>query len=405
MSNTIATSAIVGKAALAVLKNKLGFSKNVNRTWESEFGDNMNRGYAPGQTINIMKPPRYKVREGLVATPQSSTMTTVPLTLQPIGCDVSFTAVERTVSISQERLKMVVEAAMNPVLNKIDSVGFDTVRYNTFNALNSAYTAPNTQALALGAITDLNARLDNMAAPVEDGKRSMALNPKVNGNFVSGLAGLFNSARTISQQNDDGLMVDTLGLKFFRSQNVAVHTNGAGTASNINGANQTGSTITVAATGAGTITRGTRITLPNVYAVNPVSYVSTGDLAQFIVTADVPQGATSIPISPAIVTSGPFQNVTASPTTGQPFVIFGNASTSYSCNVAYHQDAFTLACVPYTPFTKGAGVNQYIASENGLSVTVTQGVDVTNFNEITRIDVLFGYAPTYPELSAIYATA
>jgi hypothetical protein len=159
----------------------------------------------------------------------------------------------------------------------------------------------------------------------------------------------------------------------------------------------------VAATGAGTITRGTRITLPGVFAVNPVSRQSTGVLMDFIITADVPQGATSLPISPAIVTSGAFQNVTASPTTGQPFVIFGAASTSYACNVGYHRDAFTLACVPLANVPAGTGAKSYVATDDNLSVRVTEGFDITNDNSITRIDVLYGWASTYPELSCVYA--
>ena len=141
-------------------------------------------------------------------------------------------------------------------------------------------------------------------------------------------------------------MVDALGLSYAMDQNVAVHTNGAATATNINGAGQTGSTITVIAVAGGTLAAGTVITLPGVFAVNPQSRVSTGVLADFVVTADVSAAATSIPISPAIVTSGPYQNVTASPTTAQPYVIKGAASTSYGCNLGFHEDAFTLAMVP-----------------------------------------------------------
>ena len=91
------------------------------------------------------------------------------------------------------------------------------------------------------------------------------------------------------------------------------------------------------------------------YAVNPQSRQSTGVLAQFVVTADCAAAATSIPISPAIVTSGAFQNVSASPTNGSPFLIVGAASTAYNCNVAFHQDAFTLAMVPWAP-EAGKGV-------------------------------------------------
>lgn len=403
MSNVLATSAIVAKEALAILKNNLGFARNVNRDWEDEFGGNMARGYEPGQTINIRKPPRYTYRAGRVALPQATTVTTVPLTLSQGGCDLSFTSQERTVSISQDRLGNMVEAAMAPVLNEIDRQGLELARFSTWNALNSTYAAPNTQALAIDAITSINRRMDEMAAPMNDRKRSLALNPGLNANFITGLAGLFNSQAAISKQYDTGVMVDSLRLKYFMDQNVSTHTNGAGTASNVSGANQVGSTVTVAATGAGTITRGTRITLPGVFAVNPQSRTSTGILAQFIITADVAQGATSLPISPAIVVSGAFQNVTASPTTGQPFVIFGAASTSYACNVGYHRDAFTLACVPMASVPTGTGAKSYTATDENLSVRVTEGYDVTNDNSITRIDVLFGYAATYPELACVYA--
>lgn len=404
MSNTLATSAIVAKEALAVLKNNLGFAKSVNRDWEDEYTNNMSRGYEPGQTISIRKPPKFTYREGRVAVPQSTVVSTIPLTVRQGGCDVNFTSTEMTTSISPRRLNEVVEAAMVPVINEIDRRGLELARFSTFNALNSTYAAPNTQALAIDAMTAVNARLDEMGAPsLKDRKRAMALNPRLNANFITGLAGLQNSQSTISKQNDSGSLVSSFGIDYFMDQNVSVHTNGAGTASNVNGADQTGSSVTVAATGAGTITRGTRITWPGVYAVNPVSHQSTGVLAQFIVTSDVAQGATSIPFSPAIVTSGTFQNVTASPTTDQPFVIFGAASTSYACNLGFHKNAYTLAVVPMISVPKGQGAVSYTATDDGMSVRVTQGYDTISDNGITRIDVLYGWAATYPELSCVYA--
>ncbi len=401
MSNSLVTCSIVAKESLAILENMLGFAANVNRDWEQEFTSNMSRGYAPGNTINIKKPPRFTYRTGRVATPQATTETTVPLVLSQGGTDLNFTSNERTLSLT--RLESKLQAAMATVANEIDRQGLDMAKYATFNALNSAYTAPNTQALAIGAITGLNQRLDEMAAP-RDKQRAIVANPALNANLITGLAGLFNASGTISKQYGSGLMVDSLGVNFSMDQNVATHTNGAATATNINGANQTGSTITVVAVAAGTLTRGTVITLPGVYAVNPQSRVSTGVLAQFIVTSDVAQGATSIPISPAIVTSGPFQNVTASPTTGSPYVIFGAASTSYTTSLAYHKDAFTLATVPMWAPPGGKGVID-VAQEtyNGLTMKVTEFYDGINDNSIMRIDVLFGWAATYPELACKYA--
>lgn len=403
MSNTLVTCSIVAKEALAILENMLSFSTMVNRDWEAEFSSNMSRGYAPGQTINIKKPPRYTYRAGRVAVPQATVESTVPLTLSQGGTDLNFTSIERTLSLTKLEDKL--QAAMATVANEIDRQGLQLAHYNTFNALNPTGALPTTQALAIAAVTDCNRRLDEMGAP-RDKQRGFVMGPALNGAAVQGFAGLFNAQSTISKQFGSGLMVDSLGLAYAMDQNVDTHTNGAATATNINGAGQTGSTITVVAVAGGTLTKGTVITLPGVFAVNPQSRTSTGVLAQFVVTADVAVGATSIPISPAIVTSGAFQNVTASPTSGSPYVIVGSASTPYQCNTAFHKDAFTLAMVPMWAPPGGKGVID-VAQETykGYTIKVTEFYDGLNDNSIMRLDVLFGWAATYPELSVKYYTA
>ena len=163
-----------------------------------------------------------------------------------------------------------------------------------------------------------------------------------------------------------------------------------------------GASIACAALG-GTITRGTRISFPGVFAVNPQSRTSTGTLAQFVVTADLLAGAVALPISPAIVPTGAFQNV-SNATTAANFTIFGTASGSYSANVAFHKDAFTMAMVPMATPPSSTGVSSATASWKGMNLRVTDYYDGVNDNTNTRIDVLFGWAATYPELACLYAT-
>ena len=401
MANSLATTAVVAKEALAILENMLGFSSNVNTDWQDEFESNMSRGYAPGATISIKRPPRYTYRAGRVSVPQATTETTTPLTLSQGGCDLSFTTQERTLSLSQVEKKL--QAAVATVANEIDRQGLLMAYQNTFNALNTTGAVPNTQALALAAVTGINRRLDEMGAP-RDKQRSLCLNPSMNASFITGFAGLFNGQAQISKQYGSGMMVDSLGLSYMMDQNVAVHTNGAGTASNVSGANQTGSSITVAATGSGTIAKGTVVTFVGCNAVNPQNRSDTGTLAQFVITADVLQGATTLPISPAIVTSGAFQNVTASPTNSQAFVIWGAASTAYSQSIGYHRDAFTLAAVPLWQPPGGKGVigSSQVTSDNNISIRVIDFYDGVNDAAIRRLDVLFGWASTYPELACRY---
>lgn len=402
MANVLATNSIIAKTALAILKNMLTFSANVNRDWEDTFTDNMGRGYAPGQTIQIRKPPRYTYRAGRVAVPQATTETTIPLTLSQGGCDLQFTSAERTLSLT--RLEDKIAAAIAPVANEIDRQGLQLAHYSTWNVINPTGALPTSQALAIQALTDLNTRLDENAAPRVMGQRTFINAPRVNGSMIQGMAGLFNNSQAVDKQFNSGIMVPSFGLKMGMDQNVDTHTNGTQvvTGTSVTSAGQTGASIAVTGLG-GTITRGTVVTLPGVFAVNPQSRVSTGVLAQFVITADLAASATALPISPAIVTSGAFQNVTASPTNGQNFLIVGAASTSYQTNIAYHKDAFTLAMVPMWAPEGGKGViGVHQESSDGFTIKCTEFYDGTNDAAITRLDILFGWAAPYAELSSKY---
>jgi len=398
MSNTLVTCSIISREVLAILKNTNKFIKGVNRDWQDEFAGNQARGYSPGATINIKKPPRYTYRAGRVAVPQGTVETTVPLTVSQGGTDLNFNTVERTLYLQQAEKK--IEAAAATVINEIDRQGLQLAHDSVYNLSNAAGTIPATQLAATQIFTDASRRLNEMAAP-DDNNRYMILNPAMNAAAVAGLAGLFNPSQSISDQYKGGYMIDALGFKNSMDQNSVGHTNGtqAVTGTNVNGANQTGSSITVVGLG-GTITKGTVINLPGVYAVNPQSRQSTGVLMDFVITADVAAAATTLPISPAIVTSGQFQNVTASPTSGSAFTIRGAASTAYGCSYAFHEDAFTLAMVPmWTPPGNKGVVDISQLSEDGFTVKTTTFYDGVNDNYITRLDVLFGFAATYPELA------
>ena len=326
----------------------------------------------------------------------------VPLTLQQGGCDINFTSSERTLSITSDHIQNKLASAVAAVTNEIDRQGLQLAHYATFNLVNPTGALPATQAQAVQAITDVQRRLDEMSAPRDDA-RSFIMGPGLNGAMIGGFSGMFNQVSSLNKQYNNGLMANAFGIDPAMDQNVDVHTNGAATATNIAGGNQTGSAINVVAIAGGTLTKGTVINLPGVFAVNPQNRNSTGVLADFVVTADALIGATVINISPAIVVTGPYQNVTASPTTATPYVIRGAASTSYMTNVAFHRDAFTLAMVPmFKP--EGLGVRVSQETHKGMTIKVTEGYDLVNDNSIMRLDVLFGFAATYPELAVRYSS-
>lgn len=404
MSNVLATTSIVAKEAVAILENMCSFAGSVNRSWEEEFTGNQSRGYSPGNTINIKRPPRYLYREGRIAVPQATVETTIPLTLAQGGCDLQFTSNERTLSL--QALDKKITAAVATVANEIDRRGLEMARLTSPNVIGTPGTAPNTQLLALTAITDLNRRLDDTGTP-RDRNRNLIMAPALNAPMVVGMAGMFNSQSILDRQMRKGVMVDSLGLSYAMDQNVQTHVNGSQPVGSgtVNGAGQSGTVINVnTGTITGTITRGSKITFANVFAVNPQSRQSTGVLAQFTVVNDVAASATSITISPGITPAGAFQNVTGSPANAAVITIFGSASGSYTFNPCFHEDAFTLAMVPMFGPASGKGVVSCTQMEyKGFRIKVTEFYDGIGDMSIMRLDVLYGWAASYPELSVGYA--
>jgi hypothetical protein len=120
-------------------------------------------------------------------------------------------------------------------------------------------------------------------------------------------------------------------------------------------------------------------------------------LQQFVVTADATSGATSIAISPAIVTSGATQNVSASPADNAAITFAGTASTAHGISMAYHQDAFTFATAD---LIMPQGVD-FAAREvlDGISMRIVRQYAIGTDTLPCRIDVLYGYKAIRPQLA------
>jgi len=152
------------------------------------------------------------------------------------------------------------------------------------------------------------------------------------------------------------------------------------------------------------------ITLAGVNAVNPVpgegAKQDLGYLQQFTVTADAAAGATTGPatltISPPIITSGPYQTVTAAPADDAAIVVLGTGGTPYSQHLGFHRNAFALVTVPLV-MPQGAAFKAR-ATHKGLSIRVIRDYDITNDVEIIRLDILYGWKTIYPDIAARYWT-
>lgn len=388
---------MITRESLRILVNNLTFSKGVNRQYDDQFAV---KGAKIGSTLNIRKPARYVGRSGPTLSVESQTETYVPLTLSTQrGVDVQFTSADLLLSMddfSERYLK----PAMANVANHIDADGL-ALSAQVYNSVGLPGTTPSALSTYLAA----NALLANNACPQDD-MRSAIINPAAQAAIVNTLTTVFNPVKVISEQYEEGKMGRAIGLKWSMDQNVIPHVSGAFTGTPlVRGANQSGSSLITDGWGASIsnlLAAGDIFTIDGVYAVNPQSRASTGALQQFVVLSQASSdgsGISTLSISPAIVASGQFQNVTNVPADDASITMLGTASQSSVLNLVHHRDAFVLASADLE-LPRGVDMAARVSDpESGLSVRMVRAYDVVNDLFVTRLDVLYGWAIVYPQLA------
>lgn len=397
MGNTILTPTMILREALRILTNELAFTRNVNREYDSNFAK---KGAKIGNTANVRKPNRYVTSKGATLVTQDTTEESVSIVMdQQAHVGVNFSSVDLTLSLD-DFSKRILKPAIATIANTVDFEGLSLYK-DIYNLVGTPGTTPATAAALLG----VGQRMDEEAVP-RDGDRFAIVNPAANAALIDGLKTLFNPSGNLSTQFQKGMMGNnvlgfgTIGM----DQNVNVHTVGPlGGTPLVNGANQTGSSLTTkgwTAAAAARLKKGDVFTIAGVYAVNPQNRQSTGILRQFVVTADFSSavdGTGAVSIYPAIVTSGAKQTVTGSPADNAAITVVGTANTNYPMNLGYHKDAFTLVTAD---LEMPSGVD-FAARESyeGISMRIVRQYDLNNDKFPCRIDVLYGWKTIYPELA------
>jgi hypothetical protein len=221
----------------------------------------------------------------------------------------------------------------------------------------------------------------------------MLTNSAAEATIIPALAGLFNAQRQIDTQYEDGVMGRAAGFDWASSTVMPTHTNGAGAGYQVNGATESGSTITLK-TGTGAITKGTIVTFAGATAVHPQTKQSLGYLRQFVVTEDYAGGAGDISIYPALTVSGSEQNVTGYPTNSGNMVTNAAASTTYGASFGYRPEAFAFVTVDLPEL---AGWKTSRRQFEGVSMRVTEGSSLVNDMNLTRFDIMYGFGALRPE--------
>ena len=412
MANNLLTISKITNEALMVLENELTFTSEVDRNYDDQFAV---VGAKIGNTVNVRRPGRFIGTVGPALNVEDFNETSSPVTLSTqFHVDTQFSTQDLALSLdmfSDRGLKPAVAA----IANRIDRDGLTMATLNTANIVGTPGTPPT------GLITYLTgqAYLDSEGAP-RDGRRSCIVEPFTSATIVDSLKGLFVPQEAIGEQYRKGLMGrDSGGMNWRLDQNVVSQSFGFWTGSSagsitVNGANQglssgwaSSSTINITATATGTLNAGDIINFASVYAVNPQNRQAYGSnkLRNFVVKSAVAltNGNTSVTISPALIYGGQFQNVTASPAASAavtPYNIGVSSNSTYSPqNLIMHRNAFTLAIADLELPEGVHFAGRASDKEIGLSMRIVRQYTVNNDSIPTRLDVLYGWAPLYPELA------
>ena len=108
----------------------------------------------------------------------------------------------------------------------------------------------------------------------------------------------------------------------------------------------------------------------------------------------------TVGVSPAVISGGQVQNVsipTASATAAVTF--FNSAGTVSPQNIVMHRNAFTVAMADLELPEGVHFAGRASDKELGMSIRVVRQYTINNDSIPTRLDVLYGWAPLYPELA------
>lgn len=390
MANTLLTVDQITREALRILHQKLTFVGSINRAYDSSFA---NEGAKIGDTLRIRLPNQYTVRTGATLNTQNVTESSVSLQVATQkGVDVNFSSTELTLDLDDFSSR-ILEPAMARLAAEVESDALTNMTKDVYQIVDSDAAAIDFYDFLSGG-----AKLGDSLTPMDN--RTALLSNTAQAKIVNELKGLFQDSSQIASQYREGMMGRSAGFDWKASSHVSDHTTGTAgktTGYTVNGATEDGASITIQ-TGSATFLAGDIVTFAGCYDVHPETKVARSSLKQFVVTADSGASATSLAISPAIVTSGPTQNVSDYPDNSGAVVkvAAGNGET-LNGNLVFHKDAFTLATAD---LIMPSGVD--FASRqvyDGISLRIVRDYDINNDALPCRIDVLYGYKTIRPELA------
>lgn len=387
MANALLTATAVTRESLRVLHQKLGFVGNVNRQYDSSFAKS---GAKIGDSLKIRLPNQYSVRSGATLSAQDTNeaSTTLQVATQK-GVDLNFTSADLTMSLDDFSTR-IIEPAMSVLAAAIESDAL-SMRKEVYQQVNNTGSV-----VTFGKVLEGRKKLVDSLAPA--GVWNALLNTTDSVNLVDALKGLFQDSKEVATQYREGKMGRGAGFDFMESTHLSTQIRGSGDGNyQVDDTVASGDTTVTIDTGTGTIKKGEIVTFAFVNSVHPETKADSGVRQQFVVTADFAGGAGELSVSPAFISTGPTQNVSALPADNAAITIAGTASTNYGQSLLFHPDAFAFATAD---LVMPSGVD-FARREvlDGISMRVVRQYDINSDRFPTRLDVLFGHKTLRPQLA------
>lgn len=399
MASTYLTPTAVTREAVRVLHQKLNFIGACNKQYDDSYqnGGATVRGKF-GPTLKVRLPNEYTVRTGIDMAAQDQAETSVDLTVSTVkGVDMYFDSVDLTLSI-EDFSQRFIQPAMAVLAANIEADALSMYKqvYNLYDGDSAAFS--------FTSMSNATALLSKMLAPQMD--RSIIMPPDHANKFRIDTKGLFQDSSAIAQQWREGKMGRTSGFEVYENTLLVPHTTGTAAEGDTGydcntstGITSGSGTITVSA-GSTTFLIGDIITIAGVNRVHPETKADTGELQQFVVTADSGASATALSVSPAPVTSGARQNVTilsAGASKAVSKIGAGNGETLVQ-SLAFHKDAFAFVTADL-PLPSGVDFASRQVFD-GISLSMVRDFNISDRSFPCRIDCLYGYKAIRPQLAA-----
>lgn len=373
-----------------------------DRQWNDEWA-NKPKGAQIGDTVQVRLEQRWLATEGQALQQQALLNQTVPITINhQFNVGMGWSSSEDALEVEEVQSRYTMPAGKR-IAAKWDRVAGAEVYKSVYFSVGTPGTNVTSNLVWQTAV----AIMQEQAVPDEF---YACVSPSQQADLVAANLTSFNPQQQISEYFKSGKFgAGALGVdEWYYDPLLPMHTTGTFTASTwaVNGANQTGSTLTVDGAGTYALKAGDVFTIDGVYSTNPLEQdLNMGRLQDFVLTADLSGSSTAtLSFSPAIVTSGPLQNVTNSPADNAAITFRGStgavagtlAATNSRQNFVFHPSAFAFVMVDLPRNLAGARTGYTSDKMTRVKMRWAEQYNIQTDQLPSRIDTIGGVAAILP---------